>query len=197
MAGIMLAAIGLLRLGTYIKFIPYPVTVGFTAGIAVIIFASQIKELFGLTPEGAEPGPFFEKLSMLWRHAPTFEPAAVVTSMASVAVIVGLKKARPHWPGMLIAVPGGAPARAMFDLPVAPIGSKFGGIPSSLPLPSLPEVSLAKLQAVLPSAAAFALLGSIESLLSAVVAGGVKGGRHPCNCELGGEGGANGGSGVL
>src|ERR1700686_2811499 len=101
MAGVFLIAAGLLRLGTYIKFIPYPVTVGFTAGIAVIIFASQIKELFGLTLGGAEPGLFFEKLSVLWRHAPTFEPAALVTSMASIAVIVGLKKARPHWPGML------------------------------------------------------------------------------------------------
>jgi SulP family sulfate permease len=197
LSGIMLAAIGLLRLGTYIKFIPYPVTVGFTAGIAVIIFASQIKELFGLTPEGAEPGPFFEKLSMLWRHAPTFEPAAVVTSMASVAVIVGLKKARPHWPGMLIAVAGAAAATAMFDLPVATIGSKFGGIPSSLPLPSLPEVSLAKLQAVLPSAAAFALLGSIESLLSAVVADGMTGRRHRSNCELVGQGVANVASGLF
>src|SRR5712671_872330 len=144
LSGIMLAAIGLLRLGTYIKFIPYPVTVGFTAGIAVIIFASQIKEIFGLTLGGAEPGLFFEKLSVLWRHAPTFEPAAVAISTASVAVIVGLKKVRPHWPGMLIAVAGAAAATAMFDLPVATIGSKFGGIPNSLPVPSLPDVSLAK-----------------------------------------------------
>jgi sulfate permease, SulP family len=197
LSGIMLAAIGLLRLGTYIKFIPYPVTVGFTAGIAVIIFASQIKGLFGLTLEEAEPGPFFEKLSVLWRHAPTFEPAALVTSITSIAVIVGLKKARPHWPGMLIAVAGAAAATAMFDLPVATIGSKFGGIPSSLPLPSLPEVSLAKLQAVLPSAAAFALLGSIESLLSAVVADGMTGRRHRSNCELVGQGVANVASGLF
>src|SRR5712672_3872439 len=197
MAGLFLAAIGLLRLGTYIKFIPYPVTVGFTAGIAVSIFASQIKDLLGLTLGGAEPGLFFEKLSVLWRHAPSFEPAAVAISTASVAVIVGLKKARPHWPGMLIAVACAAAATAMFDLPVATIGSKFGGIPNSLPVPSLPDVSLAKLQAVLPSAAAFALLGSIESLLSAVVADGMTGRRHRSNCELVGQGVANVASGLF
>jgi len=172
-------------------------SVGFTAGIALIIFASQIKELFGLTLGGAEPELFFEKLSVLWRHAPSFEPAAVAISTASVAVIVGLKKARPHWPGMLIAVAGAAAATAMFDLPVATIGSKFGGIPSSLPVPSLPEVSLAKLQAVFPSAAAFALLGSIESLLSAVVADGMTGRRHRSNCELVGQGVANVASGLF
>ena len=100
LSGIMLAAIGFLRLGTFIKFIPFPVTVGFTAGIAVIIFASQIKELLGLTVAG-EPGPLLEKLPVLWQSLPTLTPAAVALSVATIAIILGLKAFRPHWPGML------------------------------------------------------------------------------------------------
>lgn len=190
-AGVILAAIGALRLGTYIKFIPYPVTVGFTAGIAVIIFASQVKELFGLSIVGAEPGPLLEKIPVLWAALPTFGPAAVALSVATIVVIAGLREVRPHWPGMLIAVAAAAAATALFHLPVATIGTKFGGIPSSLPIPSLPDISLAKIRAVLPSAFAFALLGSIESLLSAVVADGMTGRRHRSNCELVAQGIAN------
>ena len=191
LSGLILAAIGLLRLGTYIKFIPYPVTVGFTAGIATIIFASQLKELFGLSLAGAEPGPLFDKLTALWSARATLDPPTVALSLATIAVIAGLKKVRPSWPGMLIAVALAAATTALFALPVATIGSRFGGIPASLPLPILPELGLAKIQAVLPSAIAFALLGSIESLLSAVVADGMTGRRHRSNCELVGQGAAN------
>lgn len=197
LSGLILAAIGFLKLGTYIKFIPYPVTVGFTAGIAVIIFASQIKELLGLTLSAAEPGPLVEKLSVTWTSLPTFDATTVALSTATIIVIVGLKKLRPRLPGMLIAVAGAATATAVFNLPVTTIGSAFGGIPSSLPMPSLPEFTLAKVQAVLPSAVAFALLGSIESLLSAVVADGMTGRRHRSNCELVAQGVANVASGVF
>jgi sulfate permease, SulP family len=197
LAGFMLVGIGLLQFGTYIKFVPYPVTVGFTAGIAVIIFASQIRDLLGLSLDGPEPGPLLEKLPVIWANLPSLTPAAIALSLATVLLIIGLKTLRPHWPGMLIAVAGAAVATALLDLPVATIGSKFGGIPSGLPAPALPDLSLAKIEAVLPSAAAFALLGSIESLLSAVVADGMTGRRHRSNCELVAQGFANIASGLF
>jgi SulP family sulfate permease len=197
LSGLMLAAIGFLRLGTYIKFIPYPVTVGFTAGIAVIIFASQIKELLGLTLAQPEPGPLLEKLPVLWSSLPTADPATIALALATIVIIVGLKRFRPHWPGMLVAVGATAFAAALIDLDVGTIGTRFGGIPGTLPLPSLPALDIAKVQAVLPSAVAFALLGSIESLLSAVVADGMTGRRHRSNCELVAQGVANIASGLF
>lgn len=197
LSGLILAGIGFLRLGTYIKFVPYPVTVGFTAGIAVIIAASQIKDLLGLSLSQDEPGRLLEKLPVLWHGLPSLNVPTVVLSCATVLVIAGLKKARPHWPGMLIAVVGAAGAAAMFNIPVETIGTRFGGIPGSLPLPSMPEISMTKIQAVLPNAIAFALLGSIESLLSAVVADGMTGRRHRSNCELVAQGTANIASGLF
>jgi SulP family sulfate permease len=191
LSGLMLAGIGLLRLGTYIKFVPYPVTVGFTTGIAVIIFASQVRDLLGLRLAEPEPGELLAKLPVLYEHLPTLSPAAVALSVATIAVIALLKRARPRWPGLLIAVAAAAVASAVLQLPVATIGSQFGGIPSSLPWPSLPSFSWTKVQAVLPSAVSFALLGSIESLLSAVVADSMTGRRHRSNCELVAQGVAN------
>ena len=197
LSGLMLAALGLFRLGAFIKFIPYPVTVGFTAGIAAIIFASQIRELFGLTLPAGEPGPLAEKLPVLWTALPSAEPAAIAIAGGTVALIVGLKRIRPHWPGMLIAVVGASSAAFLFDLQVATIGSRFGGIPSGLPFPALPEFDAASVLDVLPNAVAFALLGSIESLLSAVVADGMTGRRHRSNCELVAQGVANIGSSLF
>ncbi|WP_265519734.1 SulP family inorganic anion transporter [Nitratireductor luteus] len=197
LSGLMLMAVGLLRLGTYIKFIPYPVTVGFTAGIAVIIFASQIRDLLGLRLGGVEPGPLIEKLPVLWSGLPTANPATIFLAGATIALIVGLKRVRPHWPGMLIAVAVTGVATVGLVLPVATIGTAFGGIPSGLPIPALPAFDLEKVQAVLPSAVAFALLGSIESLLSAVVADGMTGRRHRSNCELVAQGVANIASGLF
>lgn len=191
MAGVFLAGAGLLRLGTFIKFIPYPVTVGFTSGIAVIIFASQLKDLLGLRLDGKEPGAFVAKIETLARSLDTISPAAVTLSLLTIGLIVGLRKLRPHWPGMLIAVAVAAIATFAFALPVETIGSRFGGIPSLLPAPHLPAFSLEKVQAVLPDAVAFALLGAIESLLSAVVADGMTGRRHRSNCELLAQGAAN------
>ncbi len=196
LSGFMLMAAGLLGLGTFIKFIPYPVTVGFTAGIAIIIFASQIRNLLGLDL-AAEPGPLLEKLPVLLRSLPTADAVTVAISAGTVAVIIGLRKLQPHWPGMLIAVVVTGAVTGTLGLPVATIGSEFGGIPGTLPLPSLPEITLSKVQEVLPSAFAFALLGSIESLLSAVVADGMTGRRHRSNCELVAQGAANVGSGLF
>lgn len=197
LSGLMLVAAGLLRFGTYVKFVPYPVTVGFTAGIAVIIFASQVKDLLGLQLSGPEPGPLAEKLPVLWAALPSITPASSALAGATVAVIVLLKRWRPTWPGLLIAIALAAAVTALAGLPVETIGSRFGGIPSSLPMPALPDLSLERIVAVLPSAFAFTLLGSIESLLSAVVADGMSGRRHRSNCELVGQGIANAGSALF
>jgi SulP family sulfate permease len=191
LAGLLLAVIGFLRLGTYVKFIPYPVTVGFTAGIAVVIFASQLKDLLGLTLDEPEPGELIDKLQVLWRYLPTFDATTVALSLAAIVVIIGLKRWRPQWPGMLIAVAGSALIASFAHLDVMTIGARFGGIPSGLPLPELPDVTFAKVREVFPNAVAFALLGAIESLLSAVVADGMTGRRHRSNCELVAQGAAN------
>jgi SulP family sulfate permease len=194
MAGVFLIMAGLLRLGTYIKFIPYPVTVGFTAGIAVIIFASQIKDLLGITLPGKEPGEFVPKIAALAQGLPSASAPAIAIAAVSIAIIVVLRRLKPHWPGILIAVAVAAFATWILSLPVETIGTRFGGIPRQLPHPSWPSFSLAKVQAVLPDAIAFALLGAIESLLSAVVADGMTGRRHRSNCELVAQGFANIGS---
>ena len=191
MAGVFLAAIGYLRLGTYIKFIPYPVTVGFTAGIAVIIFASQISEMFGLTLSGKEPGPLVPKLKALVDAMSTVNIAALAITVLTIGTILMLKRWRPGWPGMLIAVGVASVTVALLDLPVETIGTRFGGIPRGLPWPALPSFGVDKAIAVLPDALAFALLGAIESLLSAVVADGMTGRRHRSNCELVAQGFAN------
>lgn len=189
-SGLILAVVGLLRLGTYIKYIPFPVTVGFTAGIAVIIFTSQIKELLGLTLE-REPGPLIEKFPALVEALPTISPAAGCVSLLTAVMALVLHRYRPHWPSMLIGVVVSAAVVAALSLPVETIGSRFGGIPTTLPFPHLPELSWHKIQAVLPAALSFALLGGIESLLSAVVADSMSGGRHRSNCELLAQGVAN------
>jgi SulP family sulfate permease len=197
MAGVILIAAGLLRLGTYIKFIPYPVTVGFTAGIAVIIFTSQLKDLLGITLAGKEPGEFVPKLQALAGGAHTANASAMAVAAVSVLIIVALRKWRPNWPGILIAVVVASIAAWLLALPVETIGTKFGGIPGQLPTPALPAFSLEKMRVVLPDAIAFALLGAIESLLSAVVADGMTGRRHRSNCELVAQGVANIGSALF
>jgi SulP family sulfate permease len=191
MAGFFLMALGFLRLGTYIKYIPHSVIVGFTSGIAVIILASQLRDLFGLTLSGKEPAAIVPKLQALWQAASTVNPAAVGIGAGSIAIIVLLKRYRPTWPGLLIAVTLAAGATALFGLPVETIGTRFGGVPSTLPAPDIPEVSLEKMLLVLPDAVAFAMLGGIESLLSAVVADVMTGRRHRSNCELVAQGVAN------
>jgi SulP family sulfate permease len=197
LSGVFLAVGGLLRVGTYVRFIPFPVTVGFTAGIGAIIFASQVSALLGLTLAGPEPGPLLEKLPALWAALPTLNPAAMGVALGTVLLITTLRAVSPAIPGMLIAIVLGAAATALFGLPVETIGDRFGALPTMLPAPALPPVSLAKVQAVLPDAIAFALLGAIESLLSATVADGMTGRRHRSNGELLAQGAANVASGLF
>jgi SulP family sulfate permease len=191
MAGVFLGLAGLFRLGIYIKYVPYPVTVGFTAAIAVIIFASQIRDLFGLSLSGPEPGPLIDKLPALWAAGSTITPAAAAVAISTIATVQGLKRFRPGWPGLLIAVAGAAAATHVFALPIETIGSRFGALPTNLPAPHLPRLDPASLTIALPYAMSFALLGAIESLLSAVVADGMTGRHHRSNAELLSQGWAN------
>ncbi|MBN9304232.1 MAG: sodium-independent anion transporter [Devosia sp. 67-54] len=190
MAGAFLLLIGVLRLGSYVKFIPYPVTVGFISGIAVILFIGQIGDLLGLHM-ASNPADIVPKLEAIGAALPTLNSAAVGVSIGTVLVIVGLRRYAPQFPGILIAVVLGALVVALLKLPVETIGTRFGGIPNSLPAPHLPAISVEKVMAVLPDAVSFALLGAIESLLSAMVADGMTGRRHRSNMELVAQGIAN------
>ncbi len=197
LAGLILVAIGFLRLGVFIKYIPYPVTVGFTSGIAVIIFASQLKELLGLTLVGTEPGPFIAKLETLGAALPSVNTATVTVSLLSIGVIVALRRWRPHWPAFLIATVLASLLTFLFALPVETLGTRFGELPRSLPSPHLPAFSFADVTEMLPAALSFALLGAIESLLSAVVADSMSGRRHRSNAELVAQGVGNMASAVF
>lgn len=197
MAGLMMLLLGVFRLGTFIKYVPHPVTVGFTAGIAVIIFASQLRELLGITLPGAEPAALVPKLQALWRSLATVHAHAVGLAFASIALIMGLRYWAPRLPGFLIAVVLASLAAWLLKLDVATVGTRFGGVPSGLPLPSLPAISWQRVSELLPSAFALALLGSIESLLSAVVADSMTGRRHRSNMELIAQGAANIGSAMF
>ncbi len=190
LCGLILLAVGFLRLGTYIKYIPYPVTIGFTAGISAIIATSQLKDLLGLHL-AHEPGPIIPKLEALATALPSFNAEAVGVATFSLAVMMAVRHFRPHWPGFLIAVVLASAGTTLLGLHVETIGTRFGGIPSSFPMPHMPVFTMAKIVAVLPAAIAFALLGSIESLLSAVVADSMSGARHRSNCELVAQGAAN------
>lgn len=196
LSGGLLLALGALRLGGYIRLIPYPVTLGFTAGIAVVILVSQLRDLFGLAlPEG-EHGGVVERLAALWSARGSVSPAAMVMGFGTILLILGLRRFAPRVPALLAAV-GVMSVIAALGLPVETIGSRFGALPRSLPMPALPPLDLAALVAAAPWAVSFALLGAIESLLSAVVADGMTGRRHRADAELVAQGLANIGSGLF
>ncbi len=193
MAGVMMILMGLARFGVLLKFIPFPVTVGFTTGIAVVIFSSQLRDFFGLEIENVPP-KFIEKCSVLCQFAHTFNIWAFFISFSSLALIFILRRFYPKLPGAIIAVALATVATQIFHLPLTTIESKFGAIPNLLPTPSFPDFSYELIKTVFPDAITIALLGAIESLLSAVVADGMTGHKHRSNCELVAQGWANIGS---
>ncbi|MBP6597543.1 MAG: sodium-independent anion transporter, partial [Arenimonas sp.] len=196
MAGVILVLAGLLRLGTWMKYLPQPLITGFTAGIAVIIFASQLKDLLGLqTPP--LPAELLPKLALMSRHLASFNPWALGMALACAAIIVGARRIAPTAPGFLVAVVLAAVATAALGLPVDTIGGRFGDLPAALPAMALPEISLVRLASLLPAALTIAFLAGIESLLSAVVADGMTGRRHRSNTELIAQGAANVGSALF
>jgi sulfate permease, SulP family len=190
MAGIMLIIMGLARLGSVIKFIPYPLIIGFTSGIALIIFSSEVKDLMGLTM-GAVPADFLEK----WKsYGQFFFPTniyAVITGITTIGIILLWPKISHKIPGSLIALLFTTGSVWLLHLPVETIGSRFGAIPSSLPHPSLPALDYTTIKTLIKPAFTIALLGGIESLLSALVADGMIGGNHKSNMELIAQGTAN------
>lgn len=190
MAGVMLILMGLARLGFFLRFIPYPVTTGFTSGIAVVIFSSQIKDFFGLEMGGV-PSDFFQKWGAYFQHLSTWNPWAFAVSGSTLGMIFLLRSRCPKCPGSIVAVLLTTAAVWFFDLPVETIQKKFGAIPNTLPIPAMPAFSLEQMKVLFPDAIAIALLAAIESLLSAVVADGMTGQRHRSNCELVAQGFAN------
>ena len=197
MAGIMLIVMGYARLGTMIKFIPYPVTTGFTSGIAVIIFSTQIKDFFGLKVEKV-PADFVDKMKVLAEHMGTVNWTTLALAAASLAtIILWPKRWAKRVPGSIIALLLGTLAVSVFGLDVETIGSRFGGIPSSLPVPKFPRLDWDVIQSLVQPAFTIAMLAGIESLLSAVVADGMIDDRHDSNQELVAQGLANIASGVF
>jgi SulP family sulfate permease len=190
MAGVILIGLGLVRLGAAIKFIPYPVVTGFTTGIAVIIFSTQIKDLLGLHM-GAVPAHFPEQ----WRAYAEHIQSASLWSMAvagiALAIVLLWPRVSRRIPGPFVALLATAVLVGLLKLPVETIGSRFGEIQAGLPRPSLPPISLERISVLIGPALSIALLGGIESLLSAVVADGMIGGRHRSNMELVAQGVAN------
>lgn len=191
MAGGLLLAMGIARLGTMIKYIPYPVTMGFTSGIAVLIFTTQIKDFFGLTIRTV-PAEFIEKMRVLAGHLHTIQWPTTTLAAASLAIILFWPKSwQRRVPGSIVALVLGTALVALFQLPVETIGSKFGGIPQGLPSPRLPVLSWEIIRQLFPPAMTIALLAAIESLLCAVVADGMVDDRHDSNQELMAQGLAN------
>lgn len=190
MAGLILVLMGLLRLGAIIKFIPYPLTVGFTSGIAVVIFSSQIRDFFGLKT-GTLPADFLEKWSLYFKFLGTIDPWTVALSLLSLAIILLWTRISRKIPGSIIAILVVTFLVQFFHLPVETIQSRFGDLPHGLPIPSLPNFHWEELKVLLGPAFAVAMLGAIESLLSATVADGMIEGRHRSNTELIAQGIAN------
>ena len=193
MAGLLLVVMGFLRFGVVIKYIPYPVITGFTTGIALIIFTSQVKDFLGLKLESM-PAEFLPKWELYLTQIGESNLVNIALALAAIGIIVAFKRYVPKVPGPIVVVILGAAAVALFGLPVETIESRFGAIPSTLPSPSLPSIDFALVKTLVPDALTIALLAAIESLLSAVVADGMTGRTHKSNTELVAQGAANIGS---
>jgi sulfate permease, SulP family len=190
MAGVLLVIMGFAKLGAVIKYIPYPVTVGFTAGIALIIAAGQVRDLLGLHMEKV-PAEFIEKIAAYSEHAGSITPVAAMIGIATIAIVFLWPRVTQRVPGSLVAILVTTAAVQLLDLPVETIGSRFGSVSGALPSLRLPHVEWRTLSSLVSPAITIALLAGIESLLSAVVADGMTGRKHRSNMELIAQGVAN------
>ena len=190
MAGFMLMFMGFMGMGMLLRFIPYPVTVGFTSGIALIIFSSQIRDLLGLRMESV-PAEFLSKWQAYGEAFDTINPSAVILGLVSMAVIFLWPKVTRKVPGSLVAIMLGTVIVQWFNIPVETIASRFGSVPNYLPKPHLIHINLTLIQEMFAPAMTIAFLGALESLLSAVVADGMLGTRHRSNMELVAQGVGN------
>jgi sulfate permease, SulP family len=190
LAGLMLIGAGVLRIGTLMKYMPQPVITGFTAGIAVSILLSQVKDLVGLRM-GAVPADFFSRITAYAHNLGSYTLAAVLVSLGCIVLIFALRRLRAGWPGFLIVVAAATLVCVLLGVTVDTIGTRFGGIPAELPHLRVPHIPIERTRELFPSAFTIAFLAGVESLLSAVVADGMIGGRHRSNCELVAQGTAN------
>lgn len=190
MAGVILIVLGLTRLGTAVTFIPRPVVIGFTNGIALLIASTQIKDLFGLTTVG-NPSEFFARMRSIASAIGTLDPATTAVGLGTLALIIAVPRVFPRVPGAVVALVVATAAVAVFHVHVATIGSRFGAIPAGLPAFALPSFRPDLILPLLPSALTVAILAAVESLLSAVVADSLSGDRHNSNMELVAQGVAN------
>ncbi|AFH49309.1 SulP family sulfate permease [Ignavibacterium album JCM 16511] len=190
MAGFILIFMGLAKFGSLIKFIPYPVVVGFTSGIALLIFSTQIKEFFGLRISKV-PSEFYEKWIVYFQNFASINYYVLGIAVMALLIMIFWPKVTHRIPGSLIAIIITTIIVQIFHLPVDTIGSRFGEIPSNLPSPSLLEFHLSDIKNLIAPATTIAILAAIESLLSAVVADGMIGGKHRSNMELIAQGVAN------
>lgn len=196
MAGLILLLAGYLRAGNLVAFVPEPVINGFTIGIGIIIATSQLKDLFGLSMDEV-PAEFFEKLAALWAARDTLNVASLAIGLGTMVAIVALRRAAPRFPGLIVAVAVTSAVVALGGLDVDSIQSRFGDLPRTLPMPHLPELTLAKVTELLPSAFVIAFLAGVESLLSAMVADRMIDGSHRPNAEVVAQGAANLGSALF
>ena len=190
LAGVLLLIMGLTGLGTAVKFIPRPVTIGFTNGIAVLIASTQIRDFLGLTTPPV-PSEFFARMRMLLDHLTTARWQTIAVAAASLAVVLFWPRITKRVPGSIVALFAATAATVLFHLPVETIGSKFGGIPRGFPHFTAPNLHAEHILPLLPSVFTVAMLAAVESLLSAVVADGMSGDRHNSNVELAAQGIAN------
>ncbi|MBZ0178968.1 MAG: sulfate permease [Melioribacteraceae bacterium] len=190
MAGVILVIMGFAQFGSIIKFIPYPVIVGFTSGIAVVIFSSQVNDFFGLNIENL-PADFIEKWGEYFRNFSSINYETLLIGLAALLIIIFWSKISKKIPGSIVAIIVTTLIAQIFNLNVDTIESRFGSIPSSIPSPSIPEIDLATIKALILPATTIAILAAIEALLSAVVADGMIGGKHKSNMELVANGIAN------
>lgn len=190
MAGAMLLLMGLTGLGSAVRYIPRPVTIGFTNGIAVLIASTQIKDFFGLSVDNV-PSEFAERMIVLTKSAATFSAPAVLVSVATLAIVLLWPRVTKHIPGTIVALLATTLVCALVGVSVGTIGTKFGGIPTGLPALSVPQFRADLILPLLPSAFTVAMLAAIESLLSAVVADNMSGDRHKPDIELVAQGVAN------
>lgn len=190
MAGIMLVILGVTGLGSAVKFIPRPVVVGFTNGIAIIIASTQIKDFFGLKVDKV-PGDFTSRIAILARNFRTLSPVATGLALLALVIIILFTRYVKKIPGYIVALLAGTSLVVIFKLPVETIGSRFGGIPSGLPHVAVPPIRFDLLRPLISPAITVAMLGAIESLMSAVVSDRMSGSKHNPNVELVGQGIAN------
>ncbi len=190
MAGLMLVVMGLTGMGSAVKFIPRPIVIGFTNGIAILIASTQVKDFFGLTLDKV-PGVFWARMQALGHNFHTFSLAATLLALGTVAVILLCRAISPRVPGAIVAMTLGTVIAALFKLPVETIASRFGGIPSGLPHLQIPAFRIDLIHGLIGPALTVAMLGAIESLMSAVVSDRMSNDRHNPNVELVGQGFAN------